>query len=84
MSFFERTMRNAAPILFWTSALLLIGGLATTLLLEQGFNPYGSGSVIEPRSLLSAIYQGLASAALPFIGAAIVWNLQDGRKDHDR
>ena len=84
MSFFERVMRNAAPILFWTSALLLISGLATTLLLEQGLNPYGSGSMIEPRSLISAIYQGLAGAALPFIGAAIVWNIQDGRKDQDR
>lgn len=84
MKFFDFMMRHAAPVLFWTSILVFLGGIATALLLEQGFNSYQSDSVIDARAFVSAIYQALATASLPFLGAALVWTLQSRAEDRDR
>ena len=83
MTFFERTMRNAAAILFWAAILLFVGGIATHLLVDGGLEPQGSsGSIIDPRSFVYAIYLGLGAAVWPFLGAALIWTLQrDGKGD---
>jgi hypothetical protein len=81
MKFFEFMMRNAAPVLFWTSVFLFVGGLVSTLLLLGGVEPSSGGSIVDPGIAVSAIYQAISFASLPFIGAAIVWSLQPGRKD---
>jgi len=79
MSFFEYMMRNAAPVLFWTAVLLFIGSGAMTLLLDRGVNPYGSDSVVNASSFVTAIVQGLGAAVWPFMGAGIIWTLQRKR-----
>jgi hypothetical protein len=76
MSLFEYMMRRAAPVLFWTAVLLFIGATATYLLLERGVSPYDSDPIVNPRSLVTAIVQGLSSAVWPFMGAGIIWTLQ--------
>jgi hypothetical protein len=81
MSFFEYTMRRAAPILFWTAILLFIGTIAVMLLLERGLNPYGSESIVNASALVSAIVQGLGAAVWPFMGAGIIWTLQRKREE---
>ena len=82
MSFFEYMMRNAAPVLFWTSVLVFIGGLATFLLLERGLSsPYDDGPLIDASALVGALYQALSAAAWPFTGAGLVWTLQRRRAE---
>ena len=73
MSFFERMMRNAAPILFWSAVLIFIGGLATSLLVDRQIV---SGSIINPDSFLRGIVTGLNAAVWPFTGAGLIWTLQ--------
>ncbi|HYD23283.1 MAG TPA: hypothetical protein VEB68_00690 [Croceibacterium sp.] len=84
MSFFEYMMRRAAPVLFWTAVLLFIGGVATTLLLElNAVTSYGGDSGISARSFMFAVYQALSGAVWPFLGAGLIWTLQqrwDGRE----
>ena len=76
MSFFETMMRLAAPVLFWIAILLFVFGFATPLAVEvPQFGDLG-GSAISIATVISALYQGLSSAVWPFMGAAIVWNLQ--------
>lgn len=79
MKFFDYMMRHAAPVLFWTSVLIFLGGLATSLLVERGITPYGSDSIISAEALVRAIYVALSNAALPFMGAAIIWTIQRKR-----
>ena len=83
MSFFEYMMRHAAPVLFWTAVLLLIGAAATSLLLDQSASPYSGDGGITARSVVIAVHQALASAVLPFLGAAIIWTLQRRPEDRD-
>ena len=80
MSFFEYMMRNAAPVLFWTSIILFLGAGAATLLLERGITPYGSDSIVSASSFVAAVVQGLSAAAWPFMGAGIIWTLQRKRE----
>ena len=79
MSFFERMMRNAAPVLFWTAVLLFIGGFAMSVLqVLPEFSPY-SGSGLSAQSFVMAIFSALSSAVWPFMGAGIIWTLQRKR-----
>ena len=76
MKIFEYMMRNAAQVLFWTSILLFFGGLAMFLLLDRAVSSYDSDPIIDPRSLVTAIVQGLSAAVWPFMGAGLIWTLQ--------
>jgi len=75
VSFFEYMMRRAAPVLFWTSVLLLVGTVAASLLLQREASPYSGDSALDARALLNAIVQGLSAAVWPFMGAGLIWTL---------
>jgi hypothetical protein len=76
MSFFEYMMRRAAPVLFWTSVLMFIGGVAISFL---GDRQIVGESILNADSFVRGIFTGLSGAALPFLGAALIWTLQTKR-----
>ena len=78
MSVFEYMMRRAAPVLFWTSVLIFIGGVATYLLADRQMV---GESILSADSFVKGIYTGLSGAAFPFLGAALIWTLQNRRGD---
>ena len=81
MKFFEHMMRNAAPILFWISVVLFVGGLLSTFVLMGGSGSYGSDPDIRTGLIINAVYQACSAALFPFIGAAIIWSIQRRGKD---
>ena len=76
MSFFEYMMRRSAPVLFWTAVLLFIGGVANSLLADRQMV---SESILDADSFVRGIYTGLSAASFPFLGAALIWTLQNRR-----
>ncbi len=76
MNFFEYMMHRAAPVLFWTSVLIFIGGVATSLLADRQMV---GESILNADSFVRGIFTGLSGATLPFLGAALIWTLQNRR-----
>jgi hypothetical protein len=74
---FDFSMRNAAPILFWSSLILFV----LTFLAMSATSLFPNENDQTDRATLAsliftALVQGLNNAVWPFTGAALVWVLQ--------
>jgi hypothetical protein len=74
---FRSSMRNAVPILFWSSLILFV----LTFLAMSVTSLFTNDNVQTSREtlayfILNALAQSLNNAVWPFTGAALVWTLQ--------
>jgi hypothetical protein len=74
---FEGSMRNAAPILFWSALILFV----LTFLAVSAISLFPNENnqtdpAIHLSNIFNALVQGLNNAVWPFTGAALVWVLQ--------
>lgn len=73
---FDRSMQNAAPILFWSAILLFLFTFVTysgTSLIPSEIDQTDSETRVY--LIFGGLVQGLNNAVWPFTGAAIVWAL---------
>ena len=83
MRFYQKAMRNASTILFWSAFVLFFGSfLVNMAVYNQMFQQNGVGSV-PPFGSREMLWQLISSALnawnnslLPFFGAAILWVLE--------
>ena len=76
-SFFAGSMRNAAPILFWSALILFVLTVASYSALSIVPSPTDqSDPTVRAHIIFNGLVQGLNNAVWPFTGAAIVWVLQ--------
>jgi hypothetical protein len=74
---FRASMRNAAPILFWSALILFV----LTFLAASAISLFPNENnqtdpAIHASNIFNALVQGLNNAVWPFTGAALVSTLQ--------
>ena len=82
MRFYEKAMRNASIILFWSAFALFLGSVLVNMAVygqifqQQPIEvaPIGSREMLW--QLISSVLNALSNALLPFFGAALLWAIE--------
>ena len=83
MRFYEKAMRNASLILFWSALVLFAGSLLLSAAVYDQQMQYSGAEIPSRTDSREAIWQVITAvvnawnvALIPFFGSAFLWALQ--------